>query len=308
MKWTRIAVRCKTEQIDTVSAVLSMTDSGLEIEDYSDAKENLSTVYGELIDEKILKSDKTHATVAIYISEEDDAAAAEAEIRERLDAAGLKDCPLTSAAVDEEDWANNWKQYYKPLRVGKRMLILPPWESCEIGKDDAVIVMDPGMAFGTGTHESTKLCLILLEKHLKPGEDLLDVGTGSGILSIAALKLGARSAHAYDIDPVAVKVAGENFEKNGVSDRAHAEISDLLRGVDRKNAPFSIVTANIVADILIRMAPEVASYMAPGARLVASGVIESRHGDVIDAMAAGGLLPIDSCDENDWTAIVFLKP
>ena len=307
MKWTHIAAQCQKAQLDEVCAIFSMVDPGLEIEDYSDIEENLMTVYGELIDDKILNSDRSKTKVAIYLSEEKDASGAMDYIAAQLKKNKLDDVLLTSETVDEQDWADNWKQFYKPLRIGRHLVVLPPWENFDAQKDDLVILMDPGMAFGTGTHETTKLCLTLLEKHLKKGERVLDVGTGSGILGIAALKLGAQSVHAYDIDPTAVRVARENFEKNGVADRAVCGVSDLLNGVDRTCAPYGFVTANIVADILIRMAPEIASFMANGARLVASGVIAGRRDDVVDAMTRGNLRLIDEQSDADWTALVFIK-
>lgn len=307
MKWTRIRVHCKVSELDTVCAIMSMVDEGLQIEDYSDIEENLMTVYGELIDETILKSDRSAASVSVYVSEEKDPKSAVSFIEERLSSCRLS-CVLEKTGVDEEDWANLWKQFYKPLHIGRHLLVLPPWEECEIKDDDLVILMDPGMAFGTGTHETTRLCLEMLEKHLKPGENLLDVGTGSGILSIAGIKLGAKYACAYDIDPVAVRVARENTEKNGVSALVSCGVSDLLKGVDRTKAPYSFVTANIVADILIRMAPDISSYMAKGARLVASGIIAGRKTDVLEAMNAGGLRLIDENGLADWTVLVFEKP
>ncbi len=306
MKWTQLRVNCRKEELDTVCAVMSVVDEGLMVEDYSDIEENLMTVYGELIDEKILKSDRTAASVSIYISEERDIDECVEFLRERLNACGIF-CPIEKVSVDEEDWADQWKQFYKPQHIGKHLVVLPPWESCELKEDDVVVVMDPGMAFGTGTHETTRLCLTLLEKHLKKGERMLDVGTGSGVLSIAAVKLGASEVCAYDIDPTAVRVAKENMVINSVDEKVTCGQSDLLDGVDQNRAPFSFVTANIVADILIRMAPKIGSYMAKGGRLVTSGIIEGRKEDVKAAMQAGGLCLIDEDGENDWSALVFEK-
>lgn len=306
MKWTQVRVRCKAEETDQVGAVMSMINSGLMIEDYSDIEENLMTVYGELIDEKILNSDRSVAAVSIYLSEEEDVPACVAFIEKQLSGEGIL-AAVEQMQLDEEDWANQWKQFYKPLHIGKHLLVLPPWEECEILPEDVVIVMDPGMAFGTGTHETTRLCLTMLEKHLEKGEKMLDVGTGSGILTIAGIKLGAVSSHAYDIDPVAVKVAKENMKANGVDGQSFCGVSDLLKGVDREAGPFSFVTANIVADILIRMAPDIGGYMAEGGRLVASGIIEGRREDVLSAMQAGGLTLIDEDSEQDWCVLVFRK-
>lgn len=306
MKWTQVKVHCSVKDLDTVCAVMCVIDSGLMIEDYSDIEENLMTVYGELIDEKILKSDRNAAAVSVFIPEEKDLPACVDFIKERFQACNI-DCVMEMSDMSEENWAEQWKKYYKPVRVGKRLVVLPPWEHYDFKEDDVAVVMDPGMAFGTGTHETTRLCLSMLEKHLKKGEKVLDVGTGSGILAIAALKLGASFVYAYDIDPVAVRVAKDNLRANKVEDRAVCGQSDLLANVDRLAAPFSFVTANIVADILIRMAPDIGRYMTKGARFVASGIIEARKPDVITAMEAGGLNLIDSGDENGWTVLIFQK-
>ena len=306
MKWTQIKTHCRTSELSEVSAVMSMIDPGLMIEDYSDIEENLMTVYGELIDEKILQSDRNAASVSVYVPEERDLSSCLAFLEERFAACGLS-LFVETIGLDEEDWANNWKEFYKPQRIGEHILVLPPWETCEIKDDDVVIVMDPGMAFGTGTHETTRLCLRMLEKHLKKGDRMLDIGTGSGILAIAGAKLGAEYVKAYDIDAVAVRVAKENVAANGVEDKVSCAPSDLLRGVDKKAAPFSFVCANIVADILVRLAPDVGAYMAPGAKLAAAGIIEGRREDVAKAMTDGGLTLIDEAKENDWVVLVFEK-
>lgn len=306
MKWTQIKTHCRTEELSTVSAVMSMIDPGLMIEDYSDIEENLMTVYGELIDEKILNSDRNAACVSVYVPEERDLSSCLSFLEERFASCGLS-CFVETVGLDEEDWANNWKEFYKPQHIGEHLLVLPPWESCEVKKDDVVIVMDPGMAFGTGTHETTRLCLRMLEKHLQKGDRMLDIGTGSGILAIAGAKLGAAYVKAYDIDAVAVRVAKENIAANGVTDQVTCAQSDLLRGVDKKAAPFSFVCANIVADILVRLAPDVGAYMAPGAKLAAAGIIEGRKEDVASAMTAGGLTLIEEARENDWVVLVFEK-
>ena len=306
MKWTQIKTHCRTEELPTVCAVMSMIDQGLMIEDYSDIEENLMTVYGELIDEKILQSDRNAACVSVYVPEERELSGCLSFLEERFAACGLS-CFIETVGLDEEDWANNWKEFYKPQHIGKHILVLPPWEKCEIRDDDVVIVMDPGMAFGTGTHETTRLCLQMLEKHLQKGAKVLDVGTGSGILAIAAAKLGADCVKAYDIDAVAVRVAKENIDANGAADKVSCGQSDLLRGVDKSAAPYDFVCANIVADILVRLAPDVGAYMAPGAKLAAAGIIEGRRNDVAEAMTAGGLTLVDEARENDWVVLVFEK-
>ena len=301
MNWTQIKVTCKTQELDTVCAIMGMVDNGLQIEDYSDIETGLKTVYGELIDESILQSDKTVAAVSVYLSEEKDLQEAIAFLKRRFVESDL--CvTLECNGVKEEDWAESWKQYYKPVFIGKNIVIVPMWEKYDAKEHEVIVRMDPGMAFGAGTHETTRLCAALVEKHLKVGEKVLDVGTGSGILAILASKLGASSVDAYDIDPVAVRVAQENVRDNDAKGIT-CGVSDLLRAVQGK---YDFVCANIVADIIVRMAKDIADYMNVGGRLVTSGIIESQTERVKDALlATGAFAVVDDATENDWHAFVF---
>lgn len=303
-QWTQIKVTVPTEQLELLTAVMSMVSNNLMIEDMSDI--DLNTCYGELIDESILNADKAHASVSVYLSAEDSCAEQLEFVRDRLTAAGL-DGKLELIGVNEEDWADSWKQYYKPLRIGSRVVVVPQWEHYEAAQDDIIVRMDPGMAFGTGTHETTRLVMELLEKYTAPGATVLDVGCGSGILAICAAKLGAGQCRAYDIDPTAVKVARDNICVNGVSELVSCDQSDLLASVERIDGGYDIVCANIVADIIIRMAPQVADFMKPGGVLLASGIITPRAEDVISALEAGGLHVIERREDNDWCALALVR-
>ncbi|MBE6542831.1 MAG: 50S ribosomal protein L11 methyltransferase [Ruminococcaceae bacterium] len=303
MEWTQIRVTCSIEELDTVSAVMSMVDNSLMVEDYSDIEENLMTVYGELIDESILNSDKTIAKASIFIPEEKSLSDAVAFLRERFLNLGL-DVKLELVGLDEEDWANEWKKFYHPIHIGKNIVVTPPWEKYEAKEGETVVLMDPGMAFGTGTHETTRLCLTMLEKYLQKGDKILDVGTGSGILSIAASLLGSGDIYAYDIDPVAVRVARENVRDNGCTNITCGE-SDLLAGVETDG--FDLVLANIVADIILRMVGDLHKYIKPGALVVTSGIIIQKSDEVKDAFLANGYELADMLPENDWVSFVFRK-
>ncbi len=305
MEWTQIKVTCRKEKLDTVSAVMSMLDNGLMIEDYSDIEENLMSVYGELIDDSILHADKTKAAVSIFVPEEKPYPDYIAFLKERFSTLNIA-VDITVAGLQEEDWYNAWKAYYQPVHIGRRLVVVPAWQAYKPINDEVIVRMDPGMAFGTGTHETTRLCAAMVEKHMPPNARVLDIGTGSGILSLFALKLGAASAHAYDIDPVAVRVATENAKDNGVSNFV-CGVSDLLAGVDRQGGLYDFAMANIVADILIRMSEQIGDYLKPGARLVCSGIIEGRWMDVKLAMEAKGFFLCDESSENDWKVLVFEK-
>ena len=187
--WIQIRTTCKAEDVEDVCAVMCMINNGLMIEDYSDVERDLDGVYGDLIDEELLSRDRTTVSVSVYIPEIKNPAESEGFIRERLAALSVP-ATVEIIGVHESDWADSWKQYYKPIKIGEKIVICPAWESYKPAEGELVIRMDPGMAFGTGTHETTSMCVELIEKHYHGGK-VLDVGTGSGILAIAAAKLGA---------------------------------------------------------------------------------------------------------------------
>lgn len=303
--WTQIRVTVPLEQLDTLSALMSMISNNLMIEDYSDIETDLRTCYGDLIDEKILNADRTIASVSVYVPSDRSYADDVAFLRDRMAAAGI-DGKLELVGINEEDWANNWKQYYKPVKIGERIVICPAWETYRPTGEELVVRMDPGMAFGTGTHETTRLMIRLLETHTRPGCRMLDVGTGTGILAICASRLGAGVCRAYDIDPTAVRVALENIRESGLAN-VTCDRSDLLKQVDLSEGQYDLISANIVADILIRMMPDVGAYLAPEGTLLLSGIVAERCDDVVNAAVANGFAVVDSLTENGWCALAVRR-
>ncbi len=299
--WTQIRVACGIKDLDTVCAVMSMVDNGLMIEDANEV-DHLDHCYGELIDESMKNADRTVGAVSVYIPDERNPAECVSFIKEHL--TGIE-YEITLSGMKEEDWANSWKQYYKPVRIGKRLIVVPSWEKFDPAESDIVLRMDPGMAFGTGTHETTRLCSALMEDYMKAGDRVLDIGTGSGILAIAASKLGASKVYAYDIDPVAIRVAEENCLENGC-ENIECGISDLLRQVNT-DEKYDFVSANIVADILVRLAPDIARYIKDGGLIAVSGIIDTQEERVLNALVKGGLTHIKTVKENDWNAMLFIK-
>ena len=302
-EWTQIKVKVSLDALDDTIAVMNMVSNYLQIEDYSDI--DLKTCYGDLIDEAILNADKTVAYVSVYQSVDGGVADTLVFLRERFDTLGIK-AEISVSGVNEEDWANSWKAYYKPIKIGEKIVIVPAWEKYSASPEEIVVRMDPGMAFGTGTHETTRLVIKLLEKYVKNGARVADVGCGSGILAICASKLGAGECKAYDIDPVAVKVANENIKDSGLNN-VTCEVSDLLKQVDRSGGAYDVICANIVADIIIRMMPDVGALMDKNSVILASGIIVERSEDVISGFEQHGFKIVERIDENGWCALAVMK-
>ena len=299
-EWTKLTVEGKTEELEGICAVMSMLDNGLMIEDFSDF--SLNGMYGDLVDESILNADKTKVKVSVFVPEEKNLFEYTSYLEERFSALSIG-ARISTEGMCEEDWAHSWKKYYKPIPLGK-VTIVPAWEKYEAKEGEVIIRMDPGMAFGTGTHETTRLVMRIMQDEIHGGERVLDVGCGSGILSICASKLGAKKCYAYDIDPVAVKVTRENIKDDGI-DNIVCGVSDLLAGVDTSEGPFDFCVANIVADIIIRMLPDIKPYLKDGAPIILSGIISPRADDVRECIKECGFDIVREERENDWLAIMI---
>ena len=303
--WTQVKVTVPLKELDSLVAVMSMINNNLMIEDYSDIDTNLKTCYGDLIDEKILNANKDIASVSVFIPSDRSYMDDLAYIRQRCAELELH-AEVELVGVNEEDWANSWKAYYKPIKIGERIVIVPAWEKYNASPDEIVVRMDPGMAFGTGTHETTRLVIKLLEKYVKSGARVADVGCGSGILAICAAKYGAGVCRAYDIDPMAVRVANENIKDSGLTN-VTCDQSDLLKQVSLEDGRYDLVCANIVADIIIRMTPDVWQYLKDDGVLLASGIIAERCDDVIACFEQNGFKIVEVLTDNDWCGLAVKK-
>jgi ribosomal protein L11 methyltransferase len=206
--------------------------------------------------------------------------------------------------LKEADWANAWKQYFKPQRVSERFVIVPSWEDYSSEKDDLIIELDPGMAFGTGSHPTTMMCIKALEKHLKPDIKVVDVGTGSGILAIAAAKLGAARVEAIDLDALAVRVAKLNVEANGLAEHIGVKQANLL---EQTLGSCDLIIANIIADVIIEMAEAAFGHLGDGGLFIASGIIDSKQAKVIEHLQKLGFSLLETLEEREWRTIVFKK-
>ena len=300
MDWTEVTITVNAKDVDKAGDIANMVvPYGIYIEDYSNLEEEAWEIaHIDLIDEDLLQKDRSKALVHIYISPEENPAEAVAFLRERYTAEGIENEIYLDSCV-EEDWINNWKQYFKPIPVGQKLLIRPTWEEVKDSGGRTVLDLDPGLAFGTGTHETTRLCMELLEQYVQPGMNVLDVGCGSGILSVAALLLGADKAVGVDIDELAVKTAVENAEINHVEERFTGICGNLT---DQVTGTYDIVVANIVADVIIMLTKDVEQFMKPDTVYLMSGIIDTREQDVLAAVEEHFTI-IDRKEEKGWVAL-----
>lgn len=303
MNWTEITVNVPQKFCDTAAAIANMTvPYGIYIEDYSDLEEKAWEIaHIDLIDEELVKRDRENAVIHIYISECDNAAEASAFLKERFTAEGIP-FEIASTGVDDSNWNENWKKYFHPIEVGDRLAVVPSWEKYENKSGRTVLNIDPGAAFGTGTHATTSLCLEFLDKHIKGGENVLDIGCGSGILSIASALLGAGSALGVDIDAQSVKTAKENAEINGISDKVKFIVGDLA---DKVTGKYDIICANIVADVIIRLLASVRKFMNDGSYIIVSGIIDMRKQEVLKAAEENGFIVCEEKYRENWCAFVL---
>ncbi len=311
MKWTQIIIKTTVEASDAVSEMLtSIGAGGVAIEDPNEIRRQLESPDSlDYADREFMDSLGTEVTIKAYFNEEIMPEELANLVKEKLKfisnflevGTGYSGFEM----VDDEDWSTAWKKHYKPFHISDSVVIKPSWEEYEKQPGEIVIEMDPGMAFGTGSHETTRLCSQLLEKTVSKGDTLIDVGCGTGILSIIALKLGVSHAVAVDIDEVAVRVSRENCAINGVSEQVSV-IKGTLADLEPQKA--DIVAANIIADVLIGFAEMIPKYLKEGGLLIASGIIRERKEDVVKAYTALGFQLESTGEMGEWVAIVFKCP
>ncbi len=305
MNWTEICIKVKTEYTDQVAAIANMSvPYGIYIEDYSDlVEQSWEIAHVDLIEQELLERDRSFSIVHIYISEEDNASEAIGYIKELLTASAIP-FELVSEWVNDSSWADGWKKYFKCTEIGDKLVIRPSWEEYDNISGRKVLSIDPGAAFGTGTHATTSLCLQVLEKHIDSQSTVLDIGCGSGILSIASVLLGAKNAIGVDIDAQSVKVANENAQINSVTDKTEFVVGDLAEKITGK---YSVVCANIVADVILKLLQNVADYMEDSAILITSGIIDIRKDDVLEGFNKYRFSVIEEHTKDNWYAFVCVK-
>ena len=299
MDFNEIQIKINTKDLETASAIANMTvPYGIYIEDYSDLEtEAVAIAHIDLIDEELLERDKTTALIHIYLPLEESPLEAISFLEERFKAENIG-YEITTGEVFSKDYLNNWKKYFKKKEIGEKLLILPSWEK-EEDTNRTILKIDPGAAFGTGTHATTSMCLELLDKYVNNDIEVLDIGCGSGILSVASALLGAKKALGVDIDETAVKVSKETAELNGVTNSTEFFVGDAIKEVDGK---FDIIVANIVADVIIYLSDKIKPLLKEGGMFICSGIIEGREQEVQNALIESGFEITEFCNIDNWYA------
>lgn len=301
MEWTEINISVLPQDADKAGDIAQMVvPYGIYIEDYTGLEEQVQEIaHIDLIDEELLQKDRSRAIIHVYISPEENPAEAIAFLGERYTEEGI-DHKIETKGCEEEDWLNNWRQYFHPTPIGEKLLIRPTWRDNYDAGERIVLNIDPGLAFGTGNHETTRLCLETLEKYIHGGEKMLDVGCGSGILAIAGLLLGAKEALGVDIDQMAVKTAEENAQINGVADRFNVVCGNLT---DKVSGKYDVIAANIVADAIIMLSSGVKNFMDENTVYIMSGIIDTRRDDVVNAIKNDFEI-VEEITDNGWVCLV----
>lgn len=312
MKWTEVKVATASEAVEAVANIMMEAGaSGVAIEDALDLENFIADQFGEILDKDEFEHIREGAEVLAYFPETTFLPEILPTIKARINQLpeygleiGKNEVSLSEVA--ETDWATAWKKYYHPVKISRFLTIVPSWETyTPSSADERIITLDPGMAFGTGTHPTTRLSLHALEVVLRGGERVLDVGTGSGVLSIASKHLGAEEVYAYDLDDVAVASAQENMDLNPIAHDVNVSANDLLNGIEHEA---DVIVANILADIILLMLADAWKLLKPGGKLIVSGIIEDKHVAVLEAAAATGFSLEETFIQADWYAFILAKP
>lgn len=311
MRYVEVKIYTTQEGIDPLTCILmDMGIAGFAIEDARDFQDllNKKNSYDwDYIDESLMELEEMPASVAFYLEENKESEGVLVLIEEKLNALKSEksidygDLLLVRKSVEDAEWKDNWKEYFKPAKITDRIIIKPTWEEYDRTGDELVIEIDPGMAFGTGTHPTTSLCVKLLERYIKPDQDtVLDVGCGSGILAIASALLGAKAVLAVDIDPVSVEISKQNVERNHLSGKINVREGDLTKGLKEKA---DIVAANLMADLVIMLSKDVAAHLKGSSIYISSGILIEKQEQVVSAIEECGFHILDIMEEGEWCAI-----
>lgn len=312
LEWTEVTICTTTQGIEIVSGyVISNGIRGVVVEDANDFNDFLedTEIHWDYIEEDLMVLKDQETKIKCYLADTlqgieqfNQLKTFLPKLREENKSVDLGRLEITTTNINEEDWATAWKKYYHPVKVTDKLVVVPCWEEYKPKENEIIVTLDPGMAFGTGTHETTRLCMKLVEKFVKEDTTFLDIGTGSGILAITSLLLGAKKAIGVDIDEIVMTVAHENAKLNKVDDKIEIVIGDLTEKISNK---YDIVCANIVADVIIRLSEDVHNFMHENSIFLVSGIIDERADEVLDVLTNKNYKLIDKFEENGWIAMSF---
>ncbi|MFS1517864.1 50S ribosomal protein L11 methyltransferase [Bacillus sp. SCS-151] len=312
MKWSEISIHTTQEAVEPISNILHEAGAGgVVIEDLHDLTKERETAYGEIYQLNPNDYPEEGVVIKAYLPVNSFLGETVEEIKEAINTLLIYDIDIgsnriTISEVNEEEWATAWKKYYNPVKISEKFTIVPTWETyTPVSSDELIIELDPGMAFGTGTHPTTVMCIQALERTVKQDDKILDVGTGSGVLSIAAALLGADKVLAYDLDEVAVASARINTKLNKVSDNVIVEQNNLLDGIETK---VDIIVANILAEIILRFVKDAYRLLKPGGMFITSGIINTKKALVKETLQNTGFVIEETITMEDWVAMIVKKP
>jgi len=315
MEWLQVKIITNNQGIEPVSAsLMNLGISGIEISDKEDFKEFLENnrKYWDYVDETLEELKTADTTITVYLENSAEGKKTLTEIGDAMEVLGSQDdygtLEILVSEMRDEDWSENWKKYFKPIEIGEKVVIVPEWEEYENRENRSVFKVNPGMSFGTGSHESTQMCIEELEKHLEKGDKILDLGCGSGILSVIGLLLGAGDAVAVDIDPMAVETAYKNLELNNLPKEIYhgfaGDVTSDKKLYSQIEGKYDIVLANIVADVIIALSKTVPLFMKEDSTFICSGIINERCDEVREALENAGLVIKEVRQRGEWSAIV----
>ncbi|PAF19642.1 50S ribosomal protein L11 methyltransferase [Terribacillus saccharophilus] len=311
MKWAELCIHTTNEAIEPISNILHEAGaSGVVIQDPEDLVKDHKTTFGEIyaLDPNDYPAEgifvKAYLPLNSFLNESvNEIKAVITNLKEYQIDIGANEVSVSE--VDEEDWSTAWKKYYKPVKISEKFTIIPTWEDyTPVASDEVIMELDPGMAFGTGTHPTTVLSVQAIERYINKGDIVIDVGSGSGVLSIAAVLLGAEHVHAFDLDDVAVNSTKINAELNQAADRITASANNLLEGVE---VEADVIVSNILAEIILKFTDDAYKLIKPGGLFITSGIISQKKGDVKDALIASGFDIVEVNEMEDWVAIIAKK-
>ncbi|PIC04566.1 50S ribosomal protein L11 methyltransferase [Anoxybacillus flavithermus] len=311
MKWSEISIHTTHEAVEAISNILHEAGAGgVVIEDPFELTKERETTYGEIYQLNPDDYPEEGVIIKAYLPVNSFLGETVEEIKQAINNLMLYNIDIgrnkiTISEVNEEEWATAWKKYYNPVKISERFTIVPTWETYEpVSSDELIIELDPGMAFGTGTHPTTVMCIQALEKTVKEGDIVVDVGTGSGILSIAAAMLGAKRVHALDLDPVAVESAKLNVKLNKVQDVVTVSQNNLL---DRVDEQADVIVANILAEIILRFVDDAYRLLCSGGVFITSGIIQTKKQEVKEGLLRAGFIIEETLTMEDWVAFIAKK-